>query len=332
MICRRTLLPVRTGAGAGAVRPPKPPAVLTLTMIGSADQNPDTGGKAAPVAVRIYQLDPDGEVRARRRVRADRARAADTGTGQRRLTGICAVARRDADQEFELKPGVQAIGVVVLYRDIDNAQWRADAPVGDQRTDETHPERRQTCYHSEARLIRARTRLGGNRPMSWTNRVVWQEGMFLRTQHFQQQDRWTEQLVRGRVQALRPHPWGLIDYALDRDLLGTGRFALASATGVFEDGTPFALPGETDHPPPLELPESARNVLVYLALPIRQAGAVEVADSAHRGPLRRAAVRGLRHASGLAAASRAAGRPAAPALPAGDRRTRPAICASVWRA
>ena len=44
--------------------------------------------------------------------------------------------------------------------------------------------------------------------MSWTNRVVWQEGMFLRTQHFQQQDRWTEQLVRGRVQALRPHPWG----------------------------------------------------------------------------------------------------------------------------
>ena len=58
--------------------------------------------------------------------------------------------------------------------------------------------------------------------MSWTNRVVWQEGMFLRTQHFQQQDRWLEQLVRGRVQALRPHPWGLVDYALDRDLLGTG--------------------------------------------------------------------------------------------------------------
>ena len=82
--------------------------------------------------------------------------------------------------------------------------------------------------------------------MSWTNRVVWQEGMFLRTQHFQQQDRWTEQLVRGRVQAIRPHPWGLVDYALDRDLLGTGRFALASAAGVFEDGTPFALPGEAD--------------------------------------------------------------------------------------
>jgi type VI secretion system protein ImpJ len=119
--------------------------------------------------------------------------------------------------------------------------------------------------------------------MSWTNRVVWQEGMFLRTQHFQQQDRWMEQLVRGRVQALRPHPWGMIEYALDRDLLGTGRFALASAAGVFEDGTPFSLPGEADHPNPLEVPDSARNVLVYLALPIRQAGAVEVADAATEG-------------------------------------------------
>ncbi len=119
--------------------------------------------------------------------------------------------------------------------------------------------------------------------MSWTNRVVWQEGMFLRTQHFQQQDRWTEQLVRGRVQALRPHPWGLIEYSLDRDLLATGRFALASAAGVFDDGTPFVLPGEADHPAPLDVPDNARNVLIYLALPIRQAGAVEVADAATEG-------------------------------------------------
>ena len=67
--------------------------------------------------------------------------------------------------------------------------------------------------------------------MSWTNRVVWQEGMFLRTQHFQQQDRWMEQLVRGRVQALRPHPWGLVEYALDRDLLSTG-LVLTLAFGI----------------------------------------------------------------------------------------------------
>jgi type VI secretion system protein ImpJ len=70
---------------------------------------------------------------------------------------------------------------------------------------------------------------------------------------------------------------------LDRDLLGTGRFALSSASGMFEDGTPFMLPGEADHPTPLDVPESARNALVYLALPIRQAGGVEVSDDRSEG-------------------------------------------------
>jgi len=113
--------------------------------------------------------------------------------------------------------------------------------------------------------------------MSWTNRVVWQEGMFLRSQHFQQQDRWLEATLRGRVAALRPHPWGLTQISLDKDLLGTGRFAVAAASGVFEDGTPFSLPGETDHPAPFDVPENARGVLVHLALPIRQNGAQEIA-------------------------------------------------------
>jgi len=46
--------------------------------------------------------------------------------------------------------------------------------------------------------------------MTWTNRVVWQEGMFLRAQHFQQQDRWLEALVRTRTAPLRPHPCGIV--------------------------------------------------------------------------------------------------------------------------
>ncbi len=113
--------------------------------------------------------------------------------------------------------------------------------------------------------------------MTWTNRVVWQEGMFLRAQHFQQQDRWLEAFVRARTGALRPHPWGVTELMIDRDLLTTGRFAVASAAGVFEDGTPFVIPGETSHPAPLELAEGARNNVVYLAIPVRQPGAVEIA-------------------------------------------------------
>ena len=35
--------------------------------------------------------------------------------------------------------------------------------------------------------------------MSDANRVLWSEGLFLRTQHFQQQDRYTEAVVRGAL-------------------------------------------------------------------------------------------------------------------------------------
>ncbi len=121
--------------------------------------------------------------------------------------------------------------------------------------------------------------------MSWSSRVIWQEGMFLRAQHFQQQDRWLESLVRGAFRPLRPHPWGVTELALDRDLLATGRFAVTSAAGLFEDGTPFAIPSETDHPAPLELQETVRNALVYLAVPIRQPGAPEVAGPEGDGRL-----------------------------------------------
>jgi type VI secretion system protein ImpJ len=119
---------------------------------------------------------------------------------------------------------------------------------------------------------------GGLARMSWTNRVVWQEGMFLRAQHFQQQDRHLEQLLRAALAAAHPYPWGVAELAIDRDLLATGRFALATAAGLFEDGTPFAIPGDADHPPPLDLPETVRNGVVYLALPVRQPGTVEVAQ------------------------------------------------------
>lgn len=119
--------------------------------------------------------------------------------------------------------------------------------------------------------------------MTWTNRVVWQEGMFLRAQHFQQQDRYFEQRIRASLGAVHAYPWGFLSFAIDRGLLATGRFALSEATGLFEDGTAFAIPGETDHPRPLELPENTRNAIVYLALPVQQPGAMEIAQSMEPG-------------------------------------------------
>ena len=112
--------------------------------------------------------------------------------------------------------------------------------------------------------------------------------MFLRAQHFQQQDRWVEFQVRASASMLSPFSWGLSALTLSRDLLGTGRVALAAAAGLFEDGTPFALPDEAPLPPPLLVPETARNVLVNLCAPLWQPGAVELGLSEEEGRFRSA--------------------------------------------
>src|SRR4029077_2224547 len=115
--------------------------------------------------------------------------------------------------------------------------------------------------------------------MSWDNKVIWSEGLFLRPQHFQQSDRYFEKLVRGRVAALRPYFWGITDLKLNRDMLALGKFAVDEALGVLEDGTPFSVPEDADHPTPLEVPENTRNSVVYLALPGYQPGALQAAPA-----------------------------------------------------
>jgi type VI secretion system protein ImpJ len=100
--------------------------------------------------------------------------------------------------------------------------------------------------------------------------------MFLRPQHFQQQDRYIEAFVEGRAGSLQTHAWGFTELTIDRDQLGIGKFAIASAKGVFPDGTPFSIPDDTDPPIPLDITETTRNSRVYLALPIRQLGSIDV--------------------------------------------------------
>jgi type VI secretion system protein ImpJ len=113
--------------------------------------------------------------------------------------------------------------------------------------------------------------------MTINNRVVWGEGLFLRPQHFQQQERYLERHVEIRATALRSHGWGFTELEFERDLLATGKLALRRARGVFPDGTPFSMPDDDPLPLALEIPASLRDRTVYLALPLRRAGAVEIA-------------------------------------------------------
>jgi type VI secretion system protein ImpJ len=113
--------------------------------------------------------------------------------------------------------------------------------------------------------------------MNWENKVVWSEGLFLQPQHLQQQDRYFDRLLRTSTTGLRPFAWGLTELSLDTDLLTLGKFAVRSAAGILPDGTPFNVPEDVDHPTPIDLPETTRNMVVYVQLPTRQPGGVETA-------------------------------------------------------
>jgi type VI secretion system protein ImpJ len=111
--------------------------------------------------------------------------------------------------------------------------------------------------------------------MTAFNKVVWSEGLFLRPQHMQQQDRYTERYVELRAATLRPYPWGFDELELERDLLAIGKLGIRRARGVFPDGTPFSMPDRDPLPPPLEIDTNWRDQVIYLTLPLRSPAQAE---------------------------------------------------------
>ncbi|QGZ64082.1 type VI secretion system baseplate subunit TssK [Paraburkholderia acidisoli] len=111
--------------------------------------------------------------------------------------------------------------------------------------------------------------------MSWYNKVTWSEGLFLRPQLFQQQERYFEQFAHRRSAPLSPFFFGFSHYAIDREALALGKVIVKSASGVFADGTPFDAPGSTPPPAPLTVRQEHLEQVIHLAVPIRVPNAEE---------------------------------------------------------
>jgi type VI secretion system protein ImpJ len=119
--------------------------------------------------------------------------------------------------------------------------------------------------------------------MIGANRVLWSEGLFLRPQHFQQQDRHTEALVRASLASGRLQTCGFTQLSLDAVLLEAGRVGVVSAAGIFPDGTPFRIPESMDPPEPVAIARETPPGPVRLALPLEAAGGASF-DPAHGEP------------------------------------------------
>ena len=106
-------------------------------------------------------------------------------------------------------------------------------------------------------------------------------------QHFQQHDRYFENLIHHRCRAIRPYGYGFYRVAIDRELLQIGKLAIAECQGVFPDGTPFNMPDEDPLPLPLDIPSEIHHEYVFLGLPLRQAGVPENDTEEHPEALAR---------------------------------------------
>ncbi len=123
--------------------------------------------------------------------------------------------------------------------------------------------------------------------MSETSKIVWAQGMFILPQHFQQHDRYLENMVNGRCTGLRPYSWGFYSLTIDHHLLKIGKFGLAECRGIFPDGTPFCLPDDDALPLPLDISEGVQSEMVYLGLPTRRGSGVETDSEANPETLAR---------------------------------------------
>ncbi|MEM7422236.1 MAG: type VI secretion system baseplate subunit TssK [Pseudomonadota bacterium] len=103
--------------------------------------------------------------------------------------------------------------------------------------------------------------------MSWNSKVGWTEGLFLRPQHFQQQDRYHENNLTARVGQITPYPWGITALEIDHDLAQQGKFAVRRCAGVMPDGLPFDIPDMSPLPDPIEINDRVSNIVVGLSIP-----------------------------------------------------------------
>ncbi len=101
--------------------------------------------------------------------------------------------------------------------------------------------------------------------------VIWSKGTFLTPQHLQVQDRFIEDNLNFRLQALKFRPWGFSELALNHEMLAEGQLAVSRAAGIFPDGLLFDIPDADPAPSSRSLAElvdpTKRSLDLYLAVP-----------------------------------------------------------------
>ncbi len=118
------------GCGGDKKPPPEPPPPsLELKATGSADQNPGADKTPSPVSIHMYDLAGIEKFSKADVFALTDHEQATLGADELGSTEFVLKPSETQTLKQDLKPGTQAVGVLALFYDIDNAQWRASAAV-----------------------------------------------------------------------------------------------------------------------------------------------------------------------------------------------------------
>jgi type VI secretion system protein VasD len=105
--------------------PPTPPTVVSLTLKAAPDVNPDTGGTAKPLRVRILKLADGNALAGADFFALDRDPAKALGADLKGSDELILAPGAVQVWQAKLDDEVKVIGVVAAYHAIDRAQWRS---------------------------------------------------------------------------------------------------------------------------------------------------------------------------------------------------------------
>ena len=117
------------------------------------------------------------------------------------------------------------------------------------------------------------------------HKVIWQEGMLLRPQHLQHNDRYYHQQL-DQTRLLGSDAWGFLTLDLNVQYLNLGKLVVNQASGVLPDGSLFELSAAME-PLVLQVPPNTEQQGIYLALPLASGNQVEVRQPQHSDVLAR---------------------------------------------
>lgn len=113
--------------------------------------------------------------------------------------------------------------------------------------------------------------------MSRFRKIIWNEGMLLSPQHFQQWDNYYEGLLNARLDTLAAYEWGMLDLQISPEAVQNGKIELDRCRAIMPDGLLINVP-QTDAAPAPRAIEGHftfddESLDVYLAIPAKRAGA-----------------------------------------------------------